>query len=255
MTESKKYLFEYCLKLGDNSLILGHRLSEWCGHGPILEEDIALTNIALDLVGQARGFLTYACEIEAKGRTEDDLAYHRDVMQFRNHMLAEQPNNDFAHTIMRQLLHSTYSYLLYQKLKDSKDERLAGISAKSLKEVTYHLRHAREWTLRLGDGTEESNLKAQNALNELWIYTGELFENSESEKELIKDKVAIDNRELEKEWNKIIKDVITQSTLELPSNENIKMVTGSNKGRHTEYLGHLLADMQFLPRAYPNAKW
>lgn len=255
MTENKNSLFEYCLKLGDNSLILGHRLSEWCGHGPILEEDIAMTNIALDLVGQARGFLTYACQIEGKGKTEDDLAYHRDVMQFRNHMLAEQPNINFAHTVIRQLLYSTYSYLLYQKLKNSKDEMLVGIAAKSLKEVTYHLRHAREWTLRLGDGTEESNLKAQSALNELWVYTGELFENSEFEKELIKEKIAIDNSELENEWNKIIKDTITQATLELPTNENIKMVTGSNKGKHTEYLGHLLADMQFLPRAYPDAKW
>ena len=248
-------LYEYCLKLGDNALILGHRLSEWCGHGPILEEDIALTNIALDLVGQARGFLSYAAEAEGKGKSEDDLAYHRDVMQFRNHMLAEQPNIDFAYTIIRQLLHSTYSYLLYKNLKSKEDKTLAGIAEKSLKEVTYHLRHASEWTIRLGDGTEESKTKAQTALNELWAYTGELFINSDFENELIKKNIAVDNVTLESEWKKMISDIVNKAPLKLPDSSNINMIIGSNKGRHTEYLGHLLADMQFLPRAYPDAKW
>lgn len=248
-------LFEYCLKLGDNALVLGHRLSEWCGHGPILEEDIAMTNIALDLVGQARAFLTYAGEVEGKGRTEDDLAYHRDVMLFRNHMLAEQPNTDFAYTMMRQLLQSTYSYLLYKKLIGSKDKTLAAIAEKSLKEVTYHLRHAGEWTLRMGDGTDESNERAQNALNDLWMYTGELFINSDFEEELIKENIAVDNAIMEAEWHKMISDLLKRSKLNLPDSSNVKMIIGSNKGRHTEHLGHLLADMQFLPRAYPNAKW
>jgi ring-1,2-phenylacetyl-CoA epoxidase subunit PaaC len=248
-------LFQYCLKLGDNALVLGHRLSEWCGHGPVLEEDIALTNISLDLVGQARAFLTYAGEVEGKGRTEDDLAYHRDVMQFRNHMLAEQPNNDFAYTIIRQLLHSTYSWLLYKRLKESKDSTLSAIAEKALKEVTYHLRHAGEWTLRMGDGTEESKQRAQSALNDLWMYTGELFINSDFEQELVPQNIAVDNTLLEQEWNKTINDLLQRAQLKMPDSSNINMAIGSNKGRHTEYLGHLLADMQFLPRAYPQAKW
>jgi ring-1,2-phenylacetyl-CoA epoxidase subunit PaaC len=248
-------LFEYCLKLGDNALILGHRLSEWCGHGPVLEEDIALSNIALDLVGQARAFLSYAAEVEGKGRTEDDLAYHRDVMQFRNHMLTEQSNHDFAYTMVRQLLHSTYTYLLYKKLKESKDSTVSAIAEKALKEVTYHLRHASEWVLRMGDGTDESNQRAQNALNDLWMYTGELFINSDFEQDLIKNNIAIDNSTLEKEWKKMIEELLHRSKLKLPDSNYIKMAIGSNKGRHTEYLGHLLADMQFLPRAYPQAKW
>lgn len=248
-------LFEYCLKQGDNALILGHRLSEWCGHGPVLEEDIAMTNISLDLVGQARAFLTYAGEVEGKGRTEDDLAYHRDVMQFRNHMLTEQPNHDFAYTIIRQLLHASYTYLLYKQLKESKDPTLAAIAEKAVKEVTYHLRHASQWTLRMGDGTDESNQRAQNALNDLWMYTGELFINSDFEQELISQNIAVDNSALEKDWNKMIADLIKQAKLTLPDSSNIQMAIGSNKGRHTEHLGHLLADMQFLPRAYPQAKW
>lgn len=248
-------LFEYCLKLGDNALIPGHRLSEWCGHGPVLEEDIALSNIALDLVGQARAFLTYAGEVEAKGRTEDDLAFHRDVMQFKNFMLTEQPNTDFAYTIIRQFLHSTYTFLLYKKLRESKDATLSAISEKALKEVTYHLRHASQWTLRLGDGTEESNQRTQNALNDLWVYTGELFLNSDFEQELIPQNIAIDNSTLEDEWKKMVAEIIQRGNLNMPDSSNIKMAIGSNKGRHTEHLGHLLADMQFLPRAYPQAKW
>ncbi|MGI8893035.1 MAG: 1,2-phenylacetyl-CoA epoxidase subunit PaaC [Bacteroidia bacterium] len=248
-------IFLYSLKLGDNALVLGHRLSEWCGHGPVLEEDIALSNIALDLVGQARAFLTYAAEVEGKGKTEDDLAFHRDIMQFRNHMLAEQPNHDFAFTIIRQLLHSNYSYLLYKKLKESKDATISAIAEKALKEVTYHLRHAGEWTLRMGDGTEESNQRAQNAINDLWMFTDELFINSDFEKELITKKIAVDNLSLEDEWKKTIRDLLLRAKLNMPDSNNIKMASGSNKGRHTEHLGHLLADMQFLPRAYPQAKW
>ena len=250
-----KALFEYCLKLGDNALVLGHRLSEWCGHGPVLEEDIAMTNIALDLVGQARAFLTYAGEVEGNGRTEDDLAYHRDVMQFRNHMITEQPNTDFAYTMVRQFLHSAYSYILYTELKKTEDKTLSAIAEKALKEVTYHLRHAGEWVLRMGDGTEESKQRAQTALNDLWMYTGELFINSDYENELIKCNIAVDNIELEKKWNSIVDETLQKATLTKPDSSNIKMIIGSNKGRHTEYLGHMLSDMQFLPRAYPHAQW
>ncbi len=247
-------LFEYCLKLGDNGLILGHRLSEWCGHGPILEEDIAMTNIALDLVGQARGFLTYAAEVEGKGRTEDDLAYLRDVMQFRNFILVEQPNGDFAHTMTRQYFFSLWAFLHFSQLVKSTDETLAGLAQKSLKEITYHLRHASEWMRRLGDGTKESNSRLQQAVNNLWIYTEELFVNSESEKMLTKENILPGNEQIKADWNERVSELMTECNITLPAG-NIKMVTGINKGGHSEHLGHLLAEMQFLPRAYPNSQW
>lgn len=177
-------LFEYCLRAGDSSLVLGHRLSEWCGHGPILEEDIAMTNIALDLVGQARNWLTYAAELEGKGRTEDDLAFLRDSMKFRNALLTEQPNGDFAMTIVRQYLYAVFSYLLYRELSNSKDATIAAIAQKSIKEVTYHVRHSAEWVLRLGDGTEESHRRIQDAVNALWMYTDDLFETTAEDQAL-----------------------------------------------------------------------
>src|SRR6266404_5191657 len=169
-----KILFEYCLRLADTPLILGQRLGEWCGHGPILEEDIALTNISLDLFGQARALLTYAGEVEGKGRSEDDLAYFRDEREFRNLLLAEQPNGDYAQTILRQLLLSAYHYFLYEELSSSKDATIAAIAAKSLKEVTYHLRHSSQWVIRLGNGTEESHRRMLNAVDELWMFTDDM---------------------------------------------------------------------------------
>ena len=246
-------LFEYCLRLGDNSLVIGHRLSEWCGHGPILEEDIAMINIALDLVGQSRMMLQYAAEVEGKGRTEDDLAYLRDVLHFRNSLLTEQPNGDFAVTMMRQLFITAFNYHLYEALKSSKDETIAAFGEKSLKEVTYHLRHCGEWIVRLGDGTEESHDRAQSALDDLWMFTGDLFETTEGDQLLIKEGIAADLSGIRSKWEATIDEILERAKLEKPV--STYMMTGSRTGKHTEHLGYLLAEMQFLPRAYPGAKW
>ena len=249
----KEALFDYLIRLGDTSLIAGQRLSEWCGHGPILEEDIAMTNISLDLIGQARQFLTYAGEVEGKGRDEDALAYHRDVWEFKNVKLVEQPNGDFAQTILKHFFLSTFNCLLYGALSKSIDETLAAIATKSLKEVLYHKRHSTEWVKRLGDGTEESNKRINFALNELWTFTGELFEMTEVDEILVKEGIASDLNELYLRWLNEVNEVFEEATLDAPS--DVFMATGSRKGLHTEHLGYILAEMQFLPRAYPDAKW
>ncbi len=246
-------LFNYCLRLGDSSLILGQRMSEWCSNGPILEEDIAMTNLALDLIGQARTMLTYAGEIEGKGRTEDDLAYKREEREYYNVLLTERPNGHFGDTIVRNFLHDAFFYHLYQNLKTNKDEMIAAHAAKSLKEVTYHLRHSSEWLVRLGDGTEESHEKVQNSLNELWEYTGDLFEMNEVDETLIKEGIACNLNEIKKDWNKTIDKVLERATLSKP--EDGYMHTGRLNAVHSEYLGHLIAEMQFLQRAYPDAQW
>jgi ring-1,2-phenylacetyl-CoA epoxidase subunit PaaC len=246
-------LFEYCIRLGDNNLILGHRLSEWCGHGPVLEQDIAMTNIALDLVGQATLFLELAAELEGKGRTGDDLAFLRDAIHYRNALLVEQPNEDFAHTLVRQYLYDVHHYLLFSKLKNSKNERIAAIAEKSLKEIAYHLRHNNEWMVRLGDGTEESHRRMQEAVNDLWTFTGDLFAMNETDEALIKEGIAVDQNKIKPEWEKMVKETLQKATLTIP--ENQYMHTGSLEGKHTEHLGYLLAEMQFLPRAYPGASW
>jgi ring-1,2-phenylacetyl-CoA epoxidase subunit PaaC len=249
-----KSLFEYCLRLGDSSLIAGQRLAEWCGHGPILEEDIAMTNMSLDLIGQARTFLTYAGQIEGKGRTEDDIAYLRDAMEYRNVLLVEQPNGDFAVTMMKQFFFSAYLYLLYKELSTSKDATIAAIAAKSLKEVTYHLRHSSQWILRLGDGTEESNQRTQDALNDLWMYTGDLFDMDAVDSELIKAGIACDLNKIKQEWQAMITEILTKAKLHIPA-PDVWMMHGSRTGKHTEYLGYILAEMQTLQREYPGAKW
>lgn len=249
-----KNLFEYTLRLGDTSLILSQRLGEWCGHGPVLEEDIALTNIALDLLGQAKAFLAYAGEIEGKGRSEDSLAFHRDANQFRNMLLTEQPNVDFGYTIVRQLFVSAWQHYLYSELSQSIDKNISALAVKSLKEVNYHLRYASDWTLRLGDGTEESHQRMQNAVNELWNFTGDLFEIDQIDEELLKLGIAADMKKVEENWNKHIRQVLNNATLSVSEINNF-MRTGSRKGIHTEHLGFILAEMQFLPRAYPEAKW
>lgn len=252
--EIKRALLEYCLRLGDTSLILGHRLSEWCGHGPVLEEDIAMTNMALDLVGQARIIFSYAGEIEGKGRNDDKLAYHRDTMQFRNVLLVELPNGDFASTMVRQFLVSVYNYYLYEALKNSTDKSLAAFAEKSLKEVTYHVRHSADWMLRLGDGTKESHERTQNALDELWMYTDDLFQMNEVDSILIKDGIAVDLMVIKEKWKNNVEDILTKATLTVPQINNF-MRTGSREGKHTEHLGYILAEMQFLPRAYPETNW
>ncbi len=246
-------LFEYCLRIGDTNLILAQRLGEWCGHGPILEEDIALTNISLDLLGQARSFLTYAGQVEGKGRSEDDLAYFRGEREFRNFLISEQSNGDFGQTILRQFLVSAFQHYFFDALKKSKDTTLSALAEKSLKEVSYHLRHSSEWVKRLGDGTEDSHQRMVNAINELWMYTGDMFEMNEAEKALSKEGIAVDLSVIKPFWENKVKEIFSQATLSVP--ENVFMITGSNEGKHTEHLGHLLAEMQSLTRAFPGATW
>jgi len=247
-------LFEYCLRLGDTALILGQRISEWCGHAPMLEEDIAMSNIALDHIGQARIILSYACEVESKGRKEDDLAYHRDARQYRNLLLAEQPNGDFGMTICRQYFISVYNFHLYTQLSKSSDASLAAYAAKSLKEVAYHVRHSHDWVLRLGDGTAESKARMQNAVDDLWFYVDDIFEADEVDDILLKDNIAADMKEIKSQWEKTVAATLAQAGLKMPEIKS-QMRMGSRKGNHTEHLGYILAEMQFLPRAYPDAAW
>jgi ring-1,2-phenylacetyl-CoA epoxidase subunit PaaC len=250
---TQEALFKYTLRLGDTNLILGQRLSEWTGHGPFLEEDLALTNIALDIIGTANSFLEYAASIENKGRTADDLAFRRNDRQYYNAQLTELPNGDYARTIIRQVLIDCFDLYFYQELAKSKDETLAGIANKSIREVTYHLRHTSSWVERFGDGTEDSHNKAQVALTELWQYTGELFEMNEVDEVLIKEGIAVDLKIVKQKWEKHIAELLQKSTLVMP--ENVFMQTGSRKGIHTEHLAFILAEMQALPRMYPDAKW
>ena len=246
-------LFLYTLRLADNALILGHRLSEWIGHAPLLEEELALGNVALDLIGQARALYAYAGAIEGKGRDEDSLAYLRDAPEFRNILLVEQPKGDFAHTIVRQFLYSAFMHALWRALAPSRDATLAAIAAKAEKESAYHLRHAGEWLIRLGDGTDESHRRAQAALDELWPYAGEMFERDAIDEALIAQGVAADPAPLGREWQRRVDSVLAAATLTKPA--ATWMQSGGRSGRHSEHLGHLLAEMQFLQRAYPGATW
>ncbi|MBK9660697.1 MAG: phenylacetate-CoA oxygenase subunit PaaC [Chitinophagaceae bacterium] len=241
-------LINYTLHLADNALILGQRNTEWCGHGPILEQDIAITNISLDLVGQARSFYQYAAQLKADGSTEDSLAYLRTERDFKNCLLVEQPNGDWAQTILRQFLFSSYQYFLYQELQKNSDETLAAIAEKSLKEVSYHLRWSSEWVIRLGDGTNESHSRILKAIDELWRYTGELFIPVAYEKE-----AGVDVLLLKNDWSEKVKAVLTEATLPVP--ENIFMQTGGKTGTHTEHLGYILTELQYVQRAYPGCEW
>ncbi len=249
----EKELFNYLLRLADSSLIIGHRLSEWCGHGPVLEEDIALTNISLDFVGRANSLYEYAGKVEGKERTEDDLAYLRTEREFFNNLLAEQPNGDYAQTILRQYLTDSFEIYFYDALAKSKDEILAGIAAKSLKEIQYHLRHSSSWMLRLGDGTQESNTRLQNALNEIYRFTGSLFEMDENDTVLIAAGIAPDLSTIQQQWQKDVDAMLEKAMLKKP--EKIWMQKGNLQGRHTEHLGFILAEMQSVHRAYPGVKW
>lgn len=246
-------LFAYTLRLADNALILGHRLSEWCGHAPALEEDLALANMALDLIGQARSLYTYAGETERKGRDEDALAYRRDVSDFGNVLLVERPNGDFAATIVRQLLYAAFAHPYFEALTRSKDATLAAIAAKAVKEMAYHLRHASEWTIRLGDGTDESRARVQEALDELWPFAGELFEVDDIERALIEAGIAADPVAIRLVWERTVDEVLREATLTRPRAS--WMQTGGRTGKHSEHLGHILAELQFLQRAYPDARW
>ncbi|HMN06312.1 MAG TPA: phenylacetate-CoA oxygenase subunit PaaC [Flavobacteriales bacterium] len=246
-------LFRFALRMGDNTLVLSHRLSQWCGHGPALEEDMAQTNIALDLIGQARNYLTYAGELEGKGRTEDDLAYLRTDREYTNVHLVEQPNGDYAHTIVRSFLFDAFHLPLLEGLAKSKDERLKAIAEKAVKEVTYHLRHSSEWLIRFGDGTDESHQRAQTALDDLWRFSGELFAGDEVEETLAKDGTLPVYADLRKEWDMTVDRVLDEATLKRPADGH--MAGGGRKGVHTEHLGHMLAEMQVLQRTYPGAEW
>ena len=245
-------LEKYTLRIADTSLILGQRLSEWCSNGPTLEEDIALSNISLDLFGQANGLLEYVSKLNGV-KSADEIAFKRNERQFYNLQICEQDNGHFGDTIIRQFLCDSYFKLFYLSLADSKDETLSAIAHKSLKEVEYHLRHSSNWVIRLGDGTKESNDKIQQSLNQIWKYTGEFFEMDELDNKMLEKNIGVDNINLKVKWDIIINKILNQAKLSRP--EDGYMMSGSKKGLHTEFLGKLLAQMQYLPRAYPNAKW
>ena len=245
--------FEYLLRLGDDRLVLGHRLSEWCGHAPILEEDIALANIALDLVGQASLLLGLAGRIEGAGRDADALAYLRDSGEYRNALLVELPKGDFAVTIVRQLFFSVFALLQAEALQRSSDRDLAGIAAKALKEFRYHVRHSADWMLKLGAGTSESRERAQRAVDDLWRYTGELFLADDVDRAAAASGLGVDPSTLESAWRETVQDLLARAGLTVP--DTPYMQRGGRTGRHTEHLGHLLSEMQILARSHPGASW
>jgi ring-1,2-phenylacetyl-CoA epoxidase subunit PaaC len=246
-------LFRYVLALGDDSLILGQRLAEWCGKAPALEIDLALANLGLDLIGQATHLLSYAGELEGAGRDADRLAFHRDVLDFSNCLLVEQENGDFARTIARQLLFSAWREPLYAALAGSADPTLAAIAAKAVKETAYHLRFAADWTVRLGDGSEESRARMSAGLEWCWRFVDELFEADAATRELVEQRIAPDPAALRPAFDATVDKVLAEAGLEPPPPR--RPVLGGRAGRHSEHLGHLLAEMQFLPRAYPEARW
>jgi ring-1,2-phenylacetyl-CoA epoxidase subunit PaaC len=272
-------IFKYLLHLADNSLIIGQRNAEWCGHGPVLEQDIAITNISLDLIGQARNIYQYAADVynnagkedkqamesllpipwKAFNRDldEDDLAFLRDERQYLNLLITELPKGDWAVTILRQFFFSAYQYLLFEKLRNSADERLAGIAEKSLKETAYHLRWSAEWVIRLGDGTEESRRRIDTALSDLWMFTGEMFLPADYEQQATEAAFGTDPSGLREEWTQKVEEVFTEATLTIPVPAKGKPWTqsGGKQGIHTEHMGYLLAEMQYLQRTYPNSVW
>ncbi|TRM54978.1 phenylacetate-CoA oxygenase subunit PaaC [Achromobacter sp. LC458] len=252
-----KTLFEYLLRLGDSSLILSQRLGAWTGHGPILEEDLALTNTALDLLGQARMWLTLAGDVEGAGRDEDALAYHRDAHQFHNVLLVERANGNYADTMARQFLFDVWHYFLLQRLEQSSDERVAAIAAKSIKEVTYHVRRSSDLVVRLGDGTDESHAKMQAAIDDAWRFTGELFADDAVDQDVAARGIGCELAALREPWLAHVREVLEEATLTVPDETaaNHLAYRGGRQGKHTEELGYVLAEMQYLPRAYPGATW
>ncbi len=274
--DSSKALLEYTLRLADDALIIGHRLSEWCGHGPILEQDIALTNTALDHLGRTRTLYQYAADqfnhrssedrlaifssvvlkdIVASGKkiVEDDLAGFRDAWDFRNLLLLEQPNVDWAYTVVRSFFYDTFNYFFFTELMKSKDDTLSSVAEKSLKEVTYHLRWSSEWVVRLGDGTDESHDRIQLAVNDLWMYTGEMFSMNDTDKVLIEEGIATDLSFVRTQWMERVKAVLEEATLTTPA--ETWMQQGGREGRHSEHLGYILAELQFMQRTYPGMEW
>lgn len=246
-------LYNYVIKQADNALILGQRLSEWCGHGPFLEEDLALTNTSLDILGQAQMLLDYAAKIHSEKKTADDLAFLRDAHEFRNVLLVEQPNGDFAQTMVRQYFIDVYNYNLYQELQNSTDNNLAAIAEKSLKEVNYHVERSQEWLNRMAFGTEESFTRLQNSFDDLWGYHLELFENTKGQEKLVEQGIAVSNEKLSVQWLETVEKWLETTEIKLP--KKYWKATGGQKGHHSEYLGLMLCEMQFLQRAYPNCEW
>jgi ring-1,2-phenylacetyl-CoA epoxidase subunit PaaC len=245
--------FQYLLRLGDDRLVLGHRLSEWCGHGPILEEDIALANIALDLIGEAALLLKLAGQLEGKGRNEDTLSFFRDSIDYRNALLVELPIGDFAFTIVRQLFFSTFSLLQMGALERSSNTDLAGIASKAVKEARYHVRHSAQWVVTLGDGTEESHARAQRAVDDLWRYTGELFMADAIDTDAATSGLGVDPSAFAEQWRAQVGEVLHTAKLTIPP--AAYMQRGGRDGRHTEHLGHMLAEMQIVARSHPGATW
>ena len=248
-----EHTYKFLLRIGDDSLILGQRLSELCGHGPILEEDIALTNIALDLIGQATNIYTYAAKLEGKGRDADALAFLRLEHQYFNAILVEQPNGNFADTLVRQFFFDVYRKLLFEHLLTSTDEQIAAIAEKSLKETRYHLKHSSEWVIRLGDGTELSKERAQFAILDLWRYTDELFYMDETEIQLVSAGVIPNLKDLKPLWMEHVLSILNIATLKLPENQGF--FGAGRQGRHSEYMGFLIAQLQYMQRVYPNMQW
>jgi ring-1,2-phenylacetyl-CoA epoxidase subunit PaaC len=253
MDNFDKAIFDFILIHADNSLILGQRLGEWCGHGPVLEQDIALTNIALDYIGRARLLYQLAAKIENNNRSEDDLAFLRDVMDFKNVLLVEQENVDFAYTIVRQFFLEAFNHPFFSHLINSQNVNLSEIAQKSIKETTYHLRWCSEWIIRLGDGTELSHNKVQTAVNNLWTYTQELFKPIESEIEMTKQGICPDLQLIHTIWNETIDRIFLEATLIKP--DSVWMQNGGKSGVHSEHLGFILSDLQFMQRAYPGLEW
>ena len=253
MSTKQQAHIEYLQRLADNSLILGQRVAEWCGHSPVLEEDMALTNISLDLIGQARLLLQYVAKLEGKGRTEDDLAFLRIEPEFRNLTICELPNDDFARTMLRNFLFSTFQIVLFEKLVNSTDAELAAIATKSLKEARYHASHSGEWVIRLGDGTDVSHTKTQAALDYLWPYTNEFFAHCPFDDQVKAAGVGPAWGDLQAEWQSQVQTVLNEATLALPTTTPFKSY--GKFGRHSEHMGHILSEMQYLQRAYPGGEW
>ena len=250
---SSETLFQYLLRLGDDRLVLGHRLSEWCGHGPILEEDIALANIALDLIGQSSLYLKLAGETEGKGRSEDDLAYFRDAVDYRNVQIVELPKGDYAFTIVRQFFFDVFSFHVLEVLEKGSHPELAGIASKGFKEVRYHVRHSSEWVLRMGDGTQESHDRAQKAVDGLWRFTAEMFQADQVDRDIHAAGIGPDLDVIRPKWDAVVKDVLSRATLTVP--DHPPAMTGGRRGLHTESLGHMLSEMQIVARSHPGATW
>jgi ring-1,2-phenylacetyl-CoA epoxidase subunit PaaC len=249
----KELLYHYILEIADNSLILGQRLGELCGHGPSLETDIAGTNISLDLIGQTRSYFQYAASVQNENKTEDDIAFLRLEHQYKNVLLVEQPNTHFGYVMGRQYLFDVYHLQFMNSLKHSKDETLAAIATKGIKEVSYHKRFSGDWVKRLGDGTQESNQKMQEAINELWTYTDELFDMTEAAKTMASEGVGVDVTSLKESYYTEVSMLLEEANLEVPARTNF--IRGGKKGIHSEYMGYILADMQYMQRAYPNMEW